>query len=625
MCGISGVVVPRAEERTSGLEAELELLEHRGPNAYGQFDTGCGYIGQNRLSIIDLVTGDPPITNEDGSVAVVLNGEIYNYRQLHDQLVRDGHRFSSKGDTETIAHLAEDLPPVGVARRLDGMFSFAVWDNRRGRIVLGRDRVGKKPLYYWHGRGRLVFGSEIKAVLADPGVPRELEDGAISAYLTFGYVPTPRTFFAGVRSLPPGHVLTFEPGGEPVIERYWEPPVVGNGSSRLELPLADAGREVRSLLTDAVSRRLISDVPLGAFLSGGIDSSAIVGIMASLMNQPVETFTIGFEDDDGFDERPFAAAVARRHGTNHHEFVVHPDAVDLVEKLVWHHDQPFGDSSAIPTYLLSEVTARHVTVALSGDGGDELFAGYERFAAGLAARRYASLPAPLRGAVGGALNLLPPGALRGKAARAQRFAGVAARGLPDAYRCWISFIAEEDRDALLDGNRDDWGIEDYRAIWRGSAGAHPLDRLLDLNLRTYLLDDLLVKADRMSMAHALEVRSPFLDADLIAYATRLPPSLKARGLSLKRVLKAAVADLLPKEILERGKRGFGVPLDRWFREDLRGYVETTLGARDARVRNHLVPEALDRMLAEHDSGARNHGHALWTLLTLEVFLRREGW
>jgi len=625
MCGISGVITPEAGKVASYLDSQLELLEHRGPNAHGHFDTGLGAIGQNRLSIIDLVTGDPPITNEDRTVAVVLNGEIYNYRQLYDELAGAGHQFASKGDTETIAHLAEDVSPVELARRLEGMFAFAVWDGRRGRLVLGRDRVGKKPLYYWHGAGRLVFGSEIKAVLADPGVPRELEDGAVSAYLTFGYVPTPRTFFAGIRSLPPGHVLTFEPGGEPVIERYWEPPVVGNGLSRLERPLDDAKREVRSLLRDAVARRLISDVPLGAFLSGGIDSSAIVGLMASLMEQPVETFTIGFEDRDGFDERPFAAAVAKRHRTNHHEFVVHPDAVDLVEKLVWHHDQPFGDSSAIPTYLLSEVTAQHVTVALSGDGGDELFAGYERFAAGLAARRYASLPAPMRDAFAGALNLLPPAALRGKAQRARRFAGVAARGLPDAYRCWISFISEEDRNALLDGNRDDWGLEDYRAIWSNSEGAHPLDRLLDLNLRTYLVDDLLVKADRMSMAHALEVRSPFLDADLIAYTTRLPPKLKARGLSLKRVLKAAVEDLLPPEILKRGKRGFGVPLDRWFREDLRAYVDGTLGAPDAHVRQHLVPAAVDRMLVEHTSGARNHGHALWTLLTLEVFLRREGW
>ena len=347
--------------------------------------------------------------------------------------------------------------------------------------------------------------------------------------------------------------------------------------------------------------------------------------MASLMDQPVETFTIGFDDRDGFDERPFAAAVAKRHRTNHHEFVVQPNAVDLVEKLVWHLDQPFGDSSAIPTYLLSEVTSEHVTVALAGDGGDELFAGYERFAAGLAAQRYAVLPRPLRRAINGAIDLVPPAAFGGKAQRAQRFAGVAARGLPDAYRCWISFIAEEDRDALLNGQRDDWALNDYRSTWALSDGSHPLDRLLDLNLRTYLLDDLLIKADRMSMAHALEVRSPFLDIDLLSYSMRLPPSTKARGLSLKRVLKTAVADLLPDEILKRGKRGFGVPLDRWFREDLR-----TLRRLDARARTPTCagisrPEAVDRLVADHAAERRNNGQALWTLLTLEVFLRREDW
>jgi len=626
MCGICGFAGAPPEDLQAVIDARLDSLDHRGPDARGSFRKSRATISQNRLAIIDLVTGDPPITNEDRSVSVVLNGEIYNYRELRDELRREGHEFSSQGDTEVIAHLAEDRTPVDVARALKGMFGFAVWDERRERLVLGRDRVGKKPLYYWHRGGRLVFGSEIKALLADPSVPRRMDPGAIPAYLTFGYVPTPRTFYDGIRSVPPGHVLTFEPGGEPRLVRYWDPPLVtGNGVGRLDRSLEGAAREVRALLRDAVERRLISDVPLGAFLSGGIDSSAVVGLMTELMDEPVQTFTIGFDDRDGFDERPFAKLVAERHRTDHHEFVVHPNAVDLVEKLVWHHDQPFGDSSAIPTYLLSEVTSTGVTVALSGDGGDELFAGYERFAAGLAARRYAVLPEPVRAAVGGGLGLLPPSAFRGRAQRAQRFAGVAARGLPDAYRCWISFISEEDRSALLDGNRDDWALDDYRAAWLASEGAHPLDRLLDLNLRTYLLDDLLVKADRMSMAHGLEVRSPFLDADLIAYTTRLPPRLKARGLSLKRVLKAAVSDLLPAEILQRGKRGFGVPLDRWFREDLRTYVSSTLGADGARVKDHLVSGAVDRMLREHDSRARNHGHALWTLLTLEVFLRREGW
>jgi asparagine synthase (glutamine-hydrolysing) len=296
-----------------------------------------------------------------------------------------------------------------------------------------------------------------------------------------------------------------------------------------------------------------------------------------------------------------------------------------VERLVWHHDQPFGDSSAIPTFLLSEATRQEVTVALSGDGGDELFAGYERFAAGLLAGRYSAVPSPVRETVGGVLGALPPNVKRARGQRVQRFVGVADRGLPDAYRCWISFVAEEDRDALLNGTGDEWGLDDYRATWERSRGAHPLDRLLDLNMRTYLLDDLLVKMDRMSMAHGLEVRSPFLDPELIAYATRLPPRLKARGLSLKRVLRAAVADLLPPEILKRPKRGFGVPLDRWFREDLRTYVDHTLRAPDARVKEYLVASEVDRLLSEHERRTRNHGHALWTLLTLEVFLRRAGW
>jgi asparagine synthase (glutamine-hydrolysing) len=626
MCGICGVIASQHAELDDVVDAQIATMHHRGPDSSGSFRAPFGAISQNRLAIIDLVTGDPPITNEDGTTAVVLNGEIYNFRELREGLVERGHRFSSHGDTEVIAHLAEELSPPDLARALEGRFAVAVWDARAQRLIVARDRVGKKPLYYAFHNGRLVFGSEIKSIFADRSVPRRLDPQAIPAYLTFGYVPTPRTFFDGVRSLPPGHVLVFEPGGEPVVERYWEPPLAEvNTGPHLDLSLEEAGARVRSTLEEAVLRRLVSDVPLGAFLSGGIDSTAVVGVMAGLIDRPVETFTIGFDDRDGFDERPYARQVAQRHGTAHHEYVVHPDAVDLVERLVWHHDQPFGDSSAVPTFLLSQVTRGEVTVALSGDGGDELFAGYERFAAGLLARRYGQLPSPMRGAIRRSVGALPAGSLRGRAGSMQRFARVAELGLPDAYRSWISFVQDPERDALLGDHRNGWAVADYRAIWAGSQGAAPLDRLLDLNLRTYLVDDLLVKADRMSMAHGLEVRSPFLDTTLLELATRLEPGLKIRGIKLKRVLKAAVADLVPDEILNRPKRGFGVPLDRWFREDLRSYVAGTLGARDARVKAHLAPAAVDRILIEHDTGARNHGHALWTLLTLEVFLRREGW
>ncbi len=618
MCGISGCVGGH-EPASAVVDEQLRRLHYRGPDARGRFERPGAVVAQNRLAIIDLETGDPPVTNEDGSIGAVLNGEIYNFRGLRDELRRDGHELRSRGDTEVIAHLAEQLEPVHLARRLDGMFAFAVYDARRERLVLGRDRLGKKPLYYyWDGAGGpLVFASEIKGVLAHPDVPRELDPRAIPAYLTFGYVPTPHTFFAGVRSVPPGHVLVLERDGEPELREYWSPPLPGrDGVEQLDLRGAGAARAVRGALERAVERRLVSDVPLGAFLSGGIDSSAIVAIMARATGRPVDTFTIGFEDRDGFDERPFARSVAERYGTAHHEEVVHPNAVELIETLVHHHDQPFGDSSAVPTYLLSEITRRAVTVALSGDGGDELFAGYERFAAALALRHLSRLP-------GGAQDVVRR-ALRSRGGRAARFAAPAALGLPDAYRSWLSFADEPLRRALLNGD-DDWALDDYRRVWEASAGARPLDRLLNLNLRTYLVDDLLVKVDRCSMAHGLEVRSPFLDTELVELALRLAPRTKIRGTTLKRVLREAVADLLPSDILRRGKRGFGVPLDRWFRDDLAGYVAATLGAPDARVKRHLAAAPVDALLARHARGHADHGQALWMLLTLELFLRREGW
>jgi asparagine synthase (glutamine-hydrolysing) len=625
MCGICGAVEAHPDGLIAAVQAQLATQRHRGPDAEGWFDGGRGVIGQNRLSIIDLVTGDPPMTSEDGTVGAVLNGEIYNFAGLRDELRQRGHTLSSSGDTEVLAHLAEDHDAVSLARKLDGMFAFAIWDKRRERLLLGRDRLGVKPLHYWCSGGKFVFGSEIKSVLAHPAVAAELNPRAIPAYLTFGYVPTPETFFAGVRSLPPGHVLTLEPGGEPRIERYWTLPVPGatEGVWSYDITPDEAAREVRRLLARAIRRRLVADVPLGAFLSGGVDSSAIVALMAGMVQQPVKTFTIGFDDRDGFDERPYAQLVAERVGTEHHVEVVKPEAVELVQRLVHHHDQPFGDSSAIPTFLLNEVTRSEVTVALSGDGGDELFAGYERFAAGVAVDATLHVPASVRELEWRGIAQLPARWAHGRVGRLQRFTSEVEQGLPDAYLGWISYVPESWRERLL-AEPDNWGRADYARRWQQTAGARTLDRLLALNLETYLPDDLLVKMDRTSMAHALEVRSPFLDTELLEFVARLPPSLKARGLSLKRVLKHAVADLLPPELLERSKRGFGVPLDRWFREDLQAYTESMLGAH-ARVREHLQGDALDALLAEHRSGQASHGHALWTLLTLEVFLRERGW
>jgi asparagine synthase (glutamine-hydrolysing) len=346
--------------------------------------------------------------------------------------------------------------------------------------------------------------------------------------------------------------------------------------------------------------------------------------MAQANGKPVRTFTIGFEDTEGFDERPYARLVARRYGTDHQEFVVSPDAVELVERLVWHYDQPFGDSSAVPTYLLAQLTRGHVTVALCGDGGDELFAGYERFNAALLVDRYGWVLGRVRTPLSRALGLMPPGLVGGRVGSARRFLDRIELGLPDAFQAWVSFVSAEWRQALL-GDAENWATQDYRRQWRASEGADVLDRLLALNLTTYLVDDLLPKVDRMAMAHALEVRSPFLDHELAEFALRLPRRARVRGWSRKRALKVAVKDLLPAEILGRRKRGFGVPLDRWFRSDLRPFVEGTLGAPDARVRGHLDSSAIDRLVREHQQGVANHGHALWTLLTLELFLRREGW
>jgi asparagine synthase (glutamine-hydrolysing) len=455
-------------------------------------------------------------------------------------------------------------------------------------------------------------------------VPRQLNEAAIAPYLTFGYVPTPDTFFEGIHSVPPGHVLIAEPDREPRLECYWEPKFPGSSDvERIELSVDAMKGNVRELLRGAVERRLMSDVPLGAFLSGGIDSSAVVALMAQASDRPVATFTIGFEDSSGFDERPFARAVADRYKTDHTEFVVEPHATELIERLVWHHDQPFGDSSALPTYLLSELTSKHVKVALCGDGGDELFAGYERFAAALALARYEVVPQSLRTGLRRASEALAPIATMSRVGKVARLLARSDLSAPQGLLAWVSFVPEERKVELLTRSSQD--VNGYQQVWEGSVGAHPLDRLLDLNLRTYLLDDLLPKVDRMSMAHGLEMRSPFLDRELAEYSFRLPPRARLRGLSLKRILRSAISDLLPDEILDRPKHGFGVPLDRWFREDLAPYVTGMLCSTESHVRAHLNASAVDAIVNDHKRGAANHGHALWTLLTLEVFLRREGW
>jgi asparagine synthase (glutamine-hydrolysing) len=578
------------------------------------------------LAIVDLITGDPPITNEDRTVAVAFNGEIYNFQALRELLTRLGHELATDGDTEVIVHLAEEFSPLDLVRHIEGMFAFALWDERQQQLVLARDRFGKKPLYWWNGNGTLVFASEIKALLAHPMVPRCLNEDMIVPYLTFGYAPTPESFYQGVHSIPPGHLLTLANGRGPEIVEYWRlaSPIRVSAVSRPPT-IVEAVGDTRQLVREAVKRRLISDVPLGAFLSGGVDSSIVVATMAGLTSTPVKTFTVGFEDDEGFDERPYARMVADLYATEHVEFVVKPKALDLVEELLWHHDQPFGDSSAIPTYLLSQCTRGHVTVALSGDGGDELFGGYERFAAALVFAKYLALPNPVRKVIGKGADRLPAASRQSRVESVRRLLSSGDTELLQTFANWVAYLPQPLRAEMLGRERERTeSLRAYRGIWADSSGQRLLARLLDLNARTYLVDDLLVKMDRMSMAHGLEVRSPFLDHRLADYVFRLPGSFKINRLRLKYLLRRAFVAEIPGPIVARRKHGFAVPLDRWFRGELRTYAQSMLGP-GARIRERLRPGAIDRVLADHLAGRRNFGHGIWALLTLELFLRREGW
>jgi len=623
MCGLAGILTfDGAPVERATLAAMGDRLRHRGPDAAGYHadasaPAGIGLV-HRRLSIIDLSkAADQPLPNEDGSVLVLLNGEIYNFRELRSGL-GGRHSFRSQGDTEVVAHLYEERGDDVVAA-LDGMFALVIWDARSRRLVLARDHFGKKPLYYWHDSRRFVFGSEIKALLA-AGVPVEMAEENLGEYLAFGYVPTPRTLLRGVRKLPPASLLVVDAAGVGSPRGYWDlrfPPAGEAAPVRLR----DAADRVRDLLFAAVRRRLVADVPLGLLLSGGADSAAVAAVMARLVPGRVKTFTVGFEGDAFFDERPYAQRVARDLDTEHHASVVRPEAGALLETLLEHHDEPFGDSSALPTYLVAREARAHVTVALNGDGGDETFAGYDRFHAALLADR---IPSPLAHALRAAARLVPEGpSYHTRRRRIRRFADKAALPFDERIFAWTSFfdlptLTTLDADRLADRDRV---LASYREALARCAGASLLSRLLYLNARTYLLDDLLPKMDRMTMAHGLEARSPMLDRSLIEYVAGLPDRLKRRGGRGKIVLKRAVADMLPREILTRPKHGFGVPLGEWFRGELRPRVEALLLDRP-RLARWVRPDAVRQLFAEHLAGRSDRGHQLWTLLTLELWLRK---
>ena len=628
MCGICGYA---GTPRSSLLLAMLRQLAHRGPDDEGVHEEPGVGLGMRRLAIIDLAGGRQPMSNEacaergrsNGSLWIVFNGEIYNHRALRPDLEAKGHRFRTRSDTEVILHLYEEEGERCVDR-LRGMFAFALWDVSRQTLFLARDRLGKKPLYYWHRGNRLLFASEIKALLLDPEVSREVDWEALQHYLAFGYTPAARSIYAQIAKLPPAHMATLQ-GDSLRLQEYWRLPPPGAAGRPSK---ADLASRVREEVREAVRLRLESDVPLGVFLSGGIDSSALVACMREVSGGRIATFSIGFgKETASFDEMPFARLVARRFETEHTEEILEPKVADLLPAILRHLDEPFADSSAVPTFVVAQATSRHVKVALSGIGGDEAFAGYPRYLGLQLSEMYARLPRWVR-AVPAAI--LPRLLQESEASRnwgdwARRFLAGAERPLPHRYIGWTRFFDADHLDRLATpALRDRWHADPEGRQLAAFAGRRPgdaRDGAFRVDLSTYLPDDLLVMADRMSMAHSLELRAPFCDHRLIELSLGIPSAAKMPGLHLKGLLKAAFADVLPREILAHRKQGFMIPLGRWLRTDLRDILEDLLSPDRIRRRGLFLPDAVERLKREHLQGIRGHADRLWTLMMAELWMQ----
>jgi asparagine synthase (glutamine-hydrolysing) len=598
-------------------DAMCRQMVHRGPDDQGVFMHPLGQIGMRRLAIIDLSTGHQPIHNEDRSIWIVFNGEIYNFRELRTELQQLGHTFYTDSDTECIVHAYEAFGD-DCFKRLRGMFAIAILDLRRQRLVLARDRLGKKPLYHTTlADGTLAFASELKCLMPVPGFRAQARPSptAIRDFFALGYIPAPQTIYEGVHKLPPAHVLVAE-GGRTTMHRYWEPvfdPKWTDDEPTLKARLAHE-------LEDAVRARLVSDVPFGAFLSGGIDSSVVATLMARNMSQPVKTFSIGFRED-AFNELPAARAVAQHIGADHHELVVEADAVSLMNDLVWHFDEPFGDSSAIPTYLVSKLAASHVKMVLSGDGGDELFAGYERY------RRYQALQQMQRRSLGlagpalRAAGALMPG-LAGT--RMSRIADRLAQPYPDNYLSGVALATQADLRQLL--RPEVAGSDPFASVrhhFEGHASMQePFERILAGDMATYLADDILVKVDRMTMATSLEARAPLLDHQLFEFAARLPFDMKLRGNTGKYLLKQVAQDLLPASVMNKPKQGFAIPVARWLRNELRPLLQDLIGSRSFRERGLFQQAGVQQCFDRHLAGTHDMSEPLWLLLTYELWARR---
>jgi asparagine synthase (glutamine-hydrolysing) len=592
------------------LAAMSATLVHRGPDSDGSFADGPAGLAARRLAIIDLATGDQPIANEDGRITVVQNGEIYNYRELRHELERGGHRFSTSGDTEVLVHLYEEHGER-FAERLRGMFAVALWDAVRNRLVLARDRYGIKPLYYREAEDELSFASELRAL------PRgEIDLDALEAFLAFNSVPGPLTIFRDVRKLQPGHVLTWENGRSELI-RYARPAPVPASEVRDEEE-AELVEELRARLRDSVRAHLVSDVPVGVLLSGGIDSSVLAALAAEEASEPVRTFSIGFEERS-FDELADARLVAERYGTQHRELVLRPDAALLLPALAEAFDEPFADSSALPAYLVSQLAAEDVKVALSGEGGDELFGGYYTYAADLLAQRTGWATPLLRPLV----ERLPSSSARASFDyRAKRF--VRAAHLPplERHHGWKEIFSPEARAELTGRGSELDPVDLLRARFAETEGAELLARLQDVDLGTYLVDDLLVKTDRASMAHSLEARVPFLDPVVTNFALALPSRHKVRGLRKKVLLRRAAAPLVPPELLRRRKRGFSIPAAAWLRGELEPFARDTLSPDTLRRQGYFQPDVVTRLIGDHVAGREDLSRQLWGLLSFTLWHER---
>ncbi len=633
MCGIVGMACFDGEKIDKQvLEAAANKLVHRGPDASGIYIDNNGIpsigLGHRRLSIIDLsASANQPMSNETMDVWVIFNGEIYNFIKLRNQL-KHGHRFVSNSDTEVIVHLYEEYGEEAIAM-LDGMFAIAIYDQRKRSLILARDRVGKKPLYYYYDRKKLIFASEIKAILSLlPQKDITINEQTLPFYLVFGYAMPPQTFYKGINQLAPASYAVSKDSGNIEIKGYWslKEHILNNDTPVREYTKDDPW--LRFKLTEAVKNRLIADVPLGAFLSGGIDSSIVTGLMSRLTETPVKTFSIGFSEDERYDETAYANIVAKKFKTDHHVFVVTPSTMDLIDKIIYHYDEPFGDASAIPTYIVANLTRQHVTVALNGDGGDELFAGYTRF---IAATMSEKIPPFIRKLFSDMSGLIP--ALHSEKnllSRSKRLLSVLNKTFLERYVNWVSYIRFDDiinivNPMVFSGSVNDTYKDDVYSYFtrhlNGLEKTSLLTQLLYLNFKTYLPDDLLVKMDRMTMANSLEGRSPFLDKELIEYAFTIPDNLKLKGFNTKYNLKQTFKDILPKEVMHRGKMGFGVPLGTWFRTRLRPYMEEHIISGNPRINTYLNAKEIKKIFDEHQNGVRDHGLKLWLFLSLELWLR----